>query len=235
MPELKVLYRKYSDIPVISISDFQRMPVPYANWKGTVYHGLPEDLYKFHPQGGSYLSFLGRISPEKRVDRAIEIAIASGIPIKIAAKIDKADMEYYERDIKKLLDHPLVDFVGEIGEKEKGDFLGNSMALLYPIDWPEPFGLAMIESMACGTPVIAFRNGSVPEVVDEGKTGYIVDSVEEAANIVKNNSLPDRRLCRKTFEKRFSATRMASEYISIYSTMAEEAEKSMSQLEEEFF
>lgn len=225
MPELKTLYKEFRDIPVISISDFQRTPIPYANWKGTVYHGLPTDLYSYNPDGGNYLTFLGRISPEKRVDRAIEIAIRAGIPIKIAAKVDKADNEYFEGEIRQLLDHPLVDFIGEIGEKEKEEFLGNSMGLLYPIDWPEPFGLAMIESMACGTPAIAYGQGSIPEIIDEGITGFIVNSIEEAVSAVGKLSGISRPDCRGRFEERFSSRRMAEEYLSIYSTLVKESER----------
>jgi len=219
LPELQPLYTEYSDIPIISISNSQRKPVYFANWKGTVYHGLPLDLYKFNPQGGQYLTFLGRISPEKRLDRAIAIAKKASIPLKIAAKVDKADKEYFEARIRHLLDHPLIEFIGEIGDHEKEEFLGKSLGLLYPIDWPEPFGLAMIEAMACGTPVIAYNNGSVPEIINEGTTGYIVNSIDEAARAVRKLPETDRKRTRAVFEKRFSAERMIKDYIGIYESM----------------
>jgi glycosyltransferase involved in cell wall biosynthesis len=225
LPELQPLYSEYNDIPLISISDSQRKPVPQANWLGTVYHGLPPNLYKFNSNGGNYLSFVGRVSPEKRIDRAIEIAIKSGIPIKIAAKVDNADMEYYEAKIKNLLKHPLVEFLGEVGDSEKGELLGNSLGMIYPIDWPEPFGLAMIESMACGTPVIAYNNGSVSEVIDEGETGFIVNSIGKAIKCVENLTTIDRNNCRRTFEKRFSASRMVADYLSIYKQLVKNHKK----------
>lgn len=211
------LFREFGDMNIVSISDAQREPMPWAGWAGTVYHGLPEDL--FRPQlehSGKYLAFIGRISPEKRVDRAIEIAKRSGIPIKIAAKIDVVDREYFESDIRKLLDDPLVEYIGEIGEADKADFLGNACALVFPIDWPEPFGLALIEAMACGTPVVAFRKGSVSEVVDEGTTGFIVESIDEAVDAVRRACALDRRTCRRVFEERFTASRMCSDYLEIY-------------------
>jgi len=216
IPDLKPLYEEYRDIPVVSISNYQRKPLPFAKWVGTVYHGLPEDLYspKFIP--GSYLAFLGRISPEKRPDRAIEIAKKAGIPLKIAAKVDNADKEYYETCIKPLLNHPLIEFIGEVGDKEKNEFLANALGLLFPIDWPEPFGLVMIESFACGTPVIAYPHGSVPEVMVDGVTGFIVKDMDEAVKAVEKLPYIDRRRCRKIFEERFSAKRMAMDYIKIY-------------------
>lgn len=215
--DLIPLYREFNDMPVVSISYAQRMAIPEANWVGTVYHGLKNDRSNLHLEKGNYLAFLGRISPEKRVDRAIEIAIRCQIPLKIAAKIDKVDQEYFESEIKHLLDHPLIEFIGEIGDAEKPAFLGNAMALLFPIDWPEPFGLVMIEAMACGTPVIAFPNGSVPEIIDEGLTGFLVNSVEEAVDAV-SNKVPtlNRNICRTFFERRFSAERMAKDYVKIY-------------------
>lgn len=225
LPELKPLYREYAEIPLVSISRSQRRPLPFANWKGTVYHGLPLNLYRFSPKPADYLAFCGRISPEKRVDRAIDIAIRCGIQIKIAAKIDTADKEYYEHSIKKLMNHPLVEFLGEIGEKEKEELLGGALGFVYPIDWPEPFGLGMIEAMACGTPVLAFRSGSVPEVVDESVTGFIVDSVDEAVQAVKKLSTVDRALCRRTFERRFSASRMADDYLKIYSAVMNQSDR----------
>jgi glycosyltransferase involved in cell wall biosynthesis len=219
LPDLQPLYREYPEIPLVSISDSQRGPLPFVNWKATVYHGLPLNLYRFNPVSGNYFAFVGRISPEKRVDRAIEIARRSGVRLLIAAKIDKVDREYYETCIRKLMDDPLIEFVGEIGEKEKNELLGNAMALIYPVGWPEPFGLAMIESMACGTPVIAYNNGSVPEVIDENVTGFVVSSVSEALKAVQKVPFLDRGKCRERFEKRFSSKRMADDYVKIYSSM----------------
>jgi glycosyltransferase involved in cell wall biosynthesis len=203
-------------MPVVSISDAQREPLPVAGWVATVHHGLPPDLFRFHSASGTYLAFLGRISPEKRVDRAIEIATACGLPLKIAAKVDRADREYFERDIAPLLDHPLVDFIGEISEHEKNGFLGHAKALLFPIDWPEPFGLVMIEAMACGLPVIAFPGGSVCEIIEDGVTGFIVDTIEDAIDAVRRIDTIDRRTCRATFERRFIARRMASQYVDVF-------------------
>ena len=216
LPELPPLYAEFADIPVVSISDAQREPLSRAGWAATVYHGLPLDLLPFHPQPGQYLAFLGRISKEKRVDRAIEIAIACGQPLKIAAKVDPADQDYFEREIRHLLDHPLIDFIGEIGESEKGEFLGHARALLFPIDWPEPFGLVMIEALACGVPVVALRGGSVAEVIDDGVTGFVVDNVEQAIHATRNVAHLSRAKCRATFERRFSVTRMAKDYLRVY-------------------
>ncbi len=212
---LNLLFREYREMPLVSISDFQRQPVKQANWIATVYHGLPRDLYKPKYDPGSYLAFLGRISAEKRPDRAIEIAKRAGLRLRIAAKIDDDDKKYYE-SIKHLFDHPLVEFIGEIGEEEKSEFLGNALALIFPIDWPEPFGLVMAEALACGTPVIAFRNGSVPEVIDECVTGYIVSSVEEAAKAVNKIHLVSRKACRSMFEERFEAGIMVKNYEEAY-------------------
>jgi len=208
-------------MPVVSISYAQRRPVPWLNWVGNVYHGLPENLYKFHPKPGKYLAFLGRISPEKRPDRAIEIAQRAGMKLLMAAKVDKADRDYYEGKIKPLLKSPWVEFIGEIGEKEKDQFLGEAYALLFPIDWPEPFGLVMIEAMACGTPVIAWKNGSVPEVIDPGKTGLMVESIDEAVAAVEKVGEINRLTCRRIFEERFSVSRMARDYSCIYEKLAE--------------
>lgn len=219
LPDLPALYRQFADMPVISISDAQRKPLPWINWRGTVYHGLPLDHYELYPKPGEYLAFLGRISPEKRVDRAIEIAIRLGWPLRIAAKVSDADREYFETEIRHLLADPLVEYIGEIGEAEKNDFLGNARALLFPIDWPEPFGLAMIEALACGTPVVAFSCGSIPEIIDNGVTGFVVDSVDEAVQAVGEISSLSRERCRQTFEKRFSAKRMAQDYLAIYQTL----------------
>lgn len=214
--EWQPLYEEFREIPVVSISDHQRSPIPWANWQATIYNGIPGESYNFRDQPGSYLAFLGRISPEKRVDRAIEIARKVGMKLKIAAKVDKVDVEYFETRIKPLLKGPEVEYIGEIGEADKDDFLGNAYALLFPIDWPEPFGLVMIESMACGTPVIAYRNGSVPEVMHDGVTGLIVDNQDEAVAAVEKVGGLHRAACRRVFEQRYSATRMARDYVSAY-------------------
>ena len=216
LPGIAAFYREVRDAPLISISDAQREPVPEGNWVGTVHHGLPPDLLPFHATPDRYLAFLGRISPEKRVDRAIAIAKACGEPLRIAAKVDPADREYFERDIEPLLDHPLIEFVGEIGEAQKAEFLGRARALLFPIDWPEPFGLVMIEAMACGTPVVAFRGGSVEEIIDDGITGFVVGDIDAAVAAVARIDGVDRRGCRRTFERRFSDERMAAEYVRLY-------------------
>jgi glycosyltransferase involved in cell wall biosynthesis len=213
IPDLVPLYQEFREMPVISISNGQREPLPWANWQATVYHGLPVDIYRFHPEPGSYLAFLGRISPEKRVDRAIEIAKQIGMRLKIAAKIDRVDQEYFESDIAPLLSNSLVEFVGEIDDDEKDEFLGNAYALLFPIDWPEPFGLVMIEAMACGTPVIAYRGGAVPELVEPGQTGFIVEGLEDAVEAVRRVAQLSRKRCREVFEQRFTATRMAQDYV----------------------
>nr|WP_250812222.1 glycosyltransferase family 4 protein [Neorhizobium tomejilense] len=218
LPDLHPFYQAFPDIPLVSISNDQRCPMPKVRWSGTVYHGLPATLLPFTatPQG-NYLAFLGRISPEKRPDRAIEIAAKVGMPLKIAAKIDNADKAYWETVIEPMVkSHPNVEFTGEINEHQKAAFLGNAVALLFPIDWPEPFGLVMIEAMSCGTPVIAFRCGSVPEVIDDGVSGILVDSVTEAAENVEWALRMDRRKVRGTFEKRFTAKRMARDYLELY-------------------
>jgi glycosyltransferase involved in cell wall biosynthesis len=214
-------YRHFSDMPLVSISNAQRTPLPRGNFAATVYHGLPTDLLKpsVNPTGG-YVAFLGRISPEKRPDRAIAIARAAGIPLKIAAKVDKVDENYFRDVMAPLLRGPGVEFVGEIGEHAKSEFLGQAHALLFPIDWPEPFGLVMIEAMACGTPVVAFDCGSVPEVIDDGVTGRIVSTVEEAAQAMPNVLTLDRAIIRRRFEERFSATRMAWDYVKLYRQLA---------------
>jgi len=216
LPELVPLYEEFSDIPCVSISEAQRAPLPHAHWLATVHHGLPPDLLSFQPEPGAYLAFLGRISPEKRVDRAIAIARACGQPLRIAAKVDPADADYFEHEIRPLLDDPLVDFIGEIGDAEKPAFLGHARALLFPIDWPEPFGLVMIEALACGTPVIAFRGGSVAEVIDDGVTGFVVGSLEEAFAATDRIATLDRRVCRAVFEQRFTVARMAADYVDLY-------------------
>jgi glycosyltransferase involved in cell wall biosynthesis len=215
-PELRPLYAEFRDVPLVSISDAQRRPLPAANWQATVYHGLPLGLHQCHDRPGDYLAFLGRISPEKRLDRAIEIARRAGLRLKVAAKVDTADAAYFHREIEPLLGDPLVEFVGEIGEEKKGAFLGGAQAVLFPIDWPEPFGLVMIEAMACGTPVIAWRAGSVPEVIDDGVTGFVVDSIDRGVEAVHRAGELNRRRCRKAFEERFAAARMARDYLAVY-------------------
>jgi glycosyltransferase involved in cell wall biosynthesis len=216
IPEIHALFREFPEMNLVSISDAQRLPMKWANWVGTVYHGLPEHIYPPTYNKGKYLAFLGRISPEKRVDRAIEVAKRVGMPLKIAAKVDAVDKDYFEAEIQGLLDHPLVEYIGEIGEHEKAEFLGNALALMFLIDWQEPFGLVLTEAMACGTPVIAYRMGSVPEVIDDGTTGYIVDSVEAAAKAVGRLDALDRRTIRQVFERRFSVRRMCKDYVDIY-------------------
>ncbi len=221
IPDLIPLYQEFQDMPVISISNEQRKPLPWANWQATVYHGLPADLYRFRPEPGNYLAFMGRISPEKRVDRAIEIAKRIQIPLKIAAKVDPVDKDYFESVIAPLLGDPLVEFVGEIGDAQKNEFLGNAYALLLPIDWPEPFGLVMIEAMACGTPVIAYRGGAVPEIMEEGHTGFIVEELEDAVEAVQRVPELSRKRCREVFEQRFTVTRMARDYLQAYKRLTE--------------
>jgi glycosyltransferase involved in cell wall biosynthesis len=216
IPELLPLYKKFPDLPLVSISDNQRKPLSFANWMGTVYHGLPTDLLKLGEGNGEYLAFLGRVSVEKGLEKAIEIAKRIGIKIKVAAKIDKADQEYYEQHIAKLFDEPFVEYVGEVNEEEKQKFLGNALAMLFPINWPEPFGLVMIESIAVGTPVIAFKAGSVPEVIDDGVTGFVVSNVDEAVKALSNLDKLSRKKIREVFEKRFTADIMAKNYIKVY-------------------
>ena len=224
--DLVPLYQEFREMPVVSISNAQRVPLPWVNWQATVYHGLPEDLYQFRPEPGKYFAFLGRISPEKRVDRAIKIAKQIGIPLKIAAKVDPVDQNYFEAVVKPLLCEPQVEYVGEITEGEKDHFLGDAYALLLPIDWPEPFGLVMIEAMACGTPIIAYRQGSVPEVVEEGHTGFIVNELEDALTVARRVPELSRKRCREVFEQRFTARRMARDYLRVYqSLIRHEAER----------
>jgi glycosyltransferase involved in cell wall biosynthesis len=220
LPDLQQLYLGFPEMPLVSISDAQRGPIPHANFLGTVLHGLPANLHKptFHPRGG-YLAFLGRISPEKRLDRAIAIARSAGLSLKVAAKIDRVDEDYFRSEVEPLLHHSDIEFVGEIDEHAKTTFLGEARALLFPIDWPEPFGLVMIEAMACGTPVLAFDCGSVREVVEDGVTGYVVGSVEEAERILGQVLALDRRVVRRRFEQRFSAGRMAQDYVKLYANL----------------
>ena len=220
LPELQPIFNEYAEMPVVSISNAQRKPLPQANWAGTVYHGIPKSLYTPHGRPGSYLAFLGRISPEKCPDHAIEVAKRVGMPLRIAAKVDPADQAYFKKKIEHLLDHPLVEYVGEINDAEKNDFLGEAAALLCPYDWPEPFGLVLIEAMACGTPVLAYRQGSIPEIIDHGVTGYVCDSINEMVQAVAGLPLIDRSRCREIFEKRFTVERMVKDYLDIYERMA---------------
>jgi glycosyltransferase involved in cell wall biosynthesis len=215
-PDLIPLYREFSETPVVSISDSQRAPLPWINWQGTVHHGMPEDCFKPCLEPGTYLAFLGRISPEKGVDKAIEIALGSGMPLKIAAKIDRADQDYFEAHIKPMLNHELIEFIGEISDLEKNEFLGNASALLFPINWSEPFGIVLIEALSCGLPVIAYPLGSVPEIIENGVSGFLVCDVDEAIDAVRNLYAIDRQKCRKAFERRFSDRRMAHDYLTIY-------------------
>jgi glycosyltransferase involved in cell wall biosynthesis len=225
LPDLQPFYRTFPDAPLVSISDHQRRPLPTVNWMATVHHGLPRDLYSFQPNSAGYLLFLGRISPEKRPDRAIEIATRAGMPLKIAAKIDKVDEEYWRAKIQPLVrGNDLIDFVGEVGDADKNALIGGASAVLFPIDWPEPFGLVMIEAMACGTPVIAFRCGSVPEVLEDGVTGFIVGSTAEAAAAVGRLDELDRATVRATFERRFEISRVADDYLAIYHALCRAAQ-----------
>jgi glycosyltransferase involved in cell wall biosynthesis len=224
LPEHQPVFTTFSSVPVISISNAQRRPVPQANWIRTIHHGLPENLLTPRPVKPSYLGVLGRIAPEKGVDRAIKIAIRCGIPLKIAAKIDRADEEYFEQIIRPMIDHPLVEYIGEIGDREKSDFLSGAMGLLVPIDWPEPFGLVMIEAMACGTPVIAYNRGSVPEIVEQDLTGFIVEDEISAVAAVDRLHQLDRGMIRKQFEARFTARRMALDYLAAYRSLMEASE-----------
>lgn len=218
LPDLPPFYQAFPEIPVVSISDDQRRPLPMANWVATVQHGLPRDLFPFSPVGeGGYLAFLGRISPEKRPDHAIEIATRAGLPLKIAAKVDTVDQAYWNETIAPMIAcHSNVEYVGEVNDKAKAEFLGKALALLFPIDWPEPFGLVMIEAMACGTPVVAFRSGSVPEVMDDGVSGFIVKTIDEAVAAVGCVKELSRAGVRTAFEKRFSVERMAEDYLDVY-------------------
>ncbi|MEP9375349.1 glycosyltransferase family 4 protein [Aquabacter sp. CN5-332] len=220
LPELQPIFSAFPSAPVVSISDAQRRPLPQAGWAATVHHGLPADLLTPQPIAPSYLAFLGRISPEKRADRAIRIAQRCGLPLKIAAKVDKADQDYFDELIRPMLDTPGVEFIGEICEREKPAFLSGALALLVPIDWPEPFGLVMIEAMACGTPVIAFNRGSVPEVIEDGVTGFIVEDETSAASAVRHLPPLSRIKIRQRFEERFTARRMAQDYLDIYRTLS---------------
>jgi glycosyltransferase involved in cell wall biosynthesis len=216
IPDLAPLYQMYSEMPLISISDAQRDPLSWANWQGTVHHGMPPDHLSLYSEAGKYLAFLGRTSPEKGLDEAINIAKKAGMPLKIAAKIDRVDTEYFNTVIKPLLKDPLIEFIGEIGYSEKNDFLGNAAALLFPIQWPEPFGIVLMEAMACGTPVIAYPNGSVPEIVVDGVTGYVVPNAESAVRALRKIPQFNRQRCRLHFEQYFTASRMTRDYLAIY-------------------
>lgn len=223
LPEIWPLYRLHGRVPLVSISDSQRAPMPWANWAATIHHGLPAGLLAPRPVRPSYLAFLGRIAPEKRVDRAIEIAEAVGMPLLIAAKVDRVDRDYFEERIRPMLSRPRVEFIGEIGDADKAEFLSGAHALLFPIDWPEPFGLVMIEAMACGTPVIAFEGGSVREIVEDGRTGFVVNSIGEAAAAVRRLPTLSRAAVRRRFEERFTARRMAEDYVALYRALIDRA------------
>lgn len=215
-PDLLALLRAFPQATLVSISDAQRGPLPGLNWQATVHHALPSDLYSFHDGYGGYLAFVGRISPEKRADRAVEIARRAGMPLRVAAKVDKVDRDYYEREIAPLFADPLVEYVGEIGEREKADFMGNAAAVLFPVDWPEPFGLVMIEAMATGTPVITRPRGAVPEVILPGRTGFIAERLEDLVAAVHRVASLDRAACRAHVEARFSVRRMVDDYEAVY-------------------
>ena len=221
LPELQPLFRQFRDVPMVSISFSQRRPAPQLNWVGNVYHGLPLDLYHLSDTRDGYLAFLGRIAPEKGVESAIEIAGRAGMPLKIASKLDRIHQEYADG---VGLHAPHVELVGEVGDGAKQEFLGNATALLFPIDWPEPFGLVMIEAMACGTPVIAFRQGAVPEVIDDGVTGFVCDTVDEAVECVGRVGELSRERCRQRFEERFDLRRVVDEYVSVYARLCERSQ-----------
>ena len=216
LPELQPVFRKYAEMPMVSISDAQRKPVSWANWQATVYHGLPRDLYTLGTNHKGYLAFLGRIAPEKRPDHAIEIAKRVGIPLRIAAKVDPMDQEYFHTEIEPLLSDPLIEYLGEITDTEKNEFLGHAMALVCPYDWPEPFGLVLIEALACGTPVLAYRRGSIPEIIENSVTGFVCEGLDEMTAAVQHIGAIDRRRCRLAFERRFTVERMAQDYLRIY-------------------
>ncbi len=219
LPDLQPFYRAFPQFPLVSISGAQRLPIPQANWLATIHHGLPKDLLQFSPEPADHFAFLGRLSPEKGPEKAIRIAEGLGIPLKIAAKLDRKDQDFFAAEVKPLLDNPLVEWIGEIAEHEKSAFLGSACAVLFPVDWPEPFGLVLIEAMACGTPVVAFRRGSVPEIVEHGVTGFLVDSVEQAIEAGRHVRELDRALIRRRFDERYTATRMANDYLAAYETV----------------
>ena len=219
IPDLQPVYDEFRDMPLVSISDDQRSPLPQGNWIGTVHHGLRPDEFEPSYEAGDYLAFLGRISPEKRADRAIEVAKRVGMPLRIGAKVDAADQAYFEENIEPLLGHDHVEWVGEVAGQDKENLLRHAAALVFPIDWAEPFGLVMIEAMACGTPVIAYGSGSVPEVVDHGVSGFIVDSIDESVAAIGRLGELDRRTVRRRFEERFTVERMTHEYVNLYRTL----------------
>lgn len=214
--ELRPVYQRFPETPLVSISDAQRVPLPQMNWVDTIYHGVPRELLRFNPRKGNYLAFIGRISPEKRPDLAIEVALRSGIPLKIAAKVDVVDREYFETVIKPRIKPPMIEYIGEIDDVQKSEFLGGALALMFTIDWPEPFGLAMIEALACGTPVIARRCGSVPEVIKPGVTGVIANEIDELVAAVGQIDSISRQRCRREFEERFAVEVMVDKYEAVY-------------------
>jgi len=219
IPDLRPLYRTFREMPVSSISDAQRCPLPWLNWQGTIYHGLPTNHYEFSPESRGYLVFLGRTSPEKGLEQAIAIAKQVGLPLKIAAKVDRTDIEYFKGKIQPLLDAPEIEFVGEVGFPQKNELLGGAVAMLFPIAWPEPFGIVMIEALACGTPVVAYPCGSVPEVIEDGVTGFIVGNADAAALAIQNIDSIDRAVCRQQFEERFTSFNMSSNYLRLYQAL----------------
>jgi glycosyltransferase involved in cell wall biosynthesis len=223
LPELEPVFREYAEMPLVSISGAQRRPLVWANWQATVYHGLPRTLYTFHSKPGGYLAYLGRIAPEKRPDHAIEIAKRVGLPLRIAAKVDPLDREYFQSHIEPMLSHPLIEYLGEITDAEKDAFLGDAMALVCPYDWPEPFGLVLIEAMACGTPVLAYRRGSIPEIIEDGITGFVCERLDDMTTAVQRIPEIDRRRCRRAFEETFSVERMAKDYLQVYEQLLGEA------------
>ena len=219
--ELGPMMGDFADSPFVSISNHQRRPYPAQNWSGTVYHGLPPRLMPFRASPHDYVAFVGRISPEKRLDRAIEIAKRAGLEVRVAAKIDAVDREYFDREIGPLMSQPHVRYLGEIGDEDKAVLLGGARALLFPIDWPEPFGMVVIEALSCGTPVLAWPEGSVPELLEHGVTGWIVDSIDAAVASLQQADAIDRRACRAAFERRFTAERMARDYLAVYKRLRE--------------
>ncbi|AKJ31198.1 glycosyl transferase [Caldimonas brevitalea] len=220
LPDLAALHQHFAEHPVVAISNAQRRLLPQANWCATVHHGLPLALYDFNGTPQDYFAFVGRVSPEKRLDRAIEIALACNTRLRIAAKVDAADRNYFETVIRPLLNHPLIAFEGEVGDGDKNALLGNARALLFPIDWPEPFGLVMIEAMACGTPVVAYARGAVPEVMDHGVSGFVVSNQSQAIEAARSIGEIDRQACRRGFERRYVSSIMASEYVKVYESLA---------------
>jgi glycosyltransferase involved in cell wall biosynthesis len=223
LSDIHPLFREYNEMRLVSISEAQRAPMPWANWVGTVHHGLPEHAFTPHEGKGEYLAFLGRVSPEKGLARAIRIAKLVGLPLRIAAKVDPTDQKYFDRNIRPLLNDPQIEFLGEIGDDQKCAFLSNAIAMLFPISWPEPFGLVMIESLACGTPVIAFPGGAVTEILQDGVTGFVVNNVKAAAEALSRIPSISRSRCREVFETRFSARRMCEDYVRVYERVAEQA------------